>query len=157
MNNFYNFISQITDNIYISSIDEASNINILRKHNITYVLNCSDLSNNVAKYTNIKYLFLNLIDQPEYSNLLIKKLPCAHEFIDDAIKNNAKIVVHCQAGVSRSVSVVIAYLAKTYNWDIGEAFLYVSKYRSIADPNLGFYEALIKWKKNLDNEKIYAK
>ncbi len=47
-------------------------------------------------------------------------------------------MIHCNQGISRSVSLVIAYLiyAKKMNYD--EAFTFVQDKRSISCPNLGF-------------------
>lgn len=42
-------------------------------------------------------------------------LPCldsALNFIDESIKNNQNILIHCQAGVSRSVAIACAYIMK---------------------------------------------
>lgn len=48
----------------------------------------------------------------------------AIKFIDEAIeKKNGKVFVHCRVGVSRSASVVIAYLMKFQEWDLASSYL----------------------------------
>ena len=37
-------------------------------------------------------------------------LPECFDFLDKAWENKANILVHCQAGISRSAAVIIAYL-----------------------------------------------
>jgi protein tyrosine phosphatase len=62
------------------------------------------------------------VDQSDYKNSLhisvedspvtdiLSKLPEIIEFIKKNLDNNSKILVHCFAGSSRSVSAIIAYL-----------------------------------------------
>ena len=59
-----------------------------------------------------------------------------------------KVFVHCVAGVSRSSTIVIAYLMNkgmTYK----EAFEWVKKKHSIAFPNYGFQRQLQNYEKVL--------
>lgn len=51
-------------------------------------------------------------------------------------------MVHCQAGVSRSVSLVMAYLIRKYRIGYEEAFTMVKKRRPVANPNKGFTKQL---------------
>jgi len=57
-------------------------------------------------------------------------------------------MVHCLAGVSRSVSLVLAYLIKHKGLTYNKAYDYVKAKRKIIHPNDGFIEAL----KKLENE-----
>ena len=48
---------------------------------------------------------------------------CVHvwlQVIEAAKKANGKIFVHCKAGVSRSVTVTVAYLMSQYKWSLKE-------------------------------------
>jgi len=51
-------------------------------------------------------------------------------FIRDSL-NSTNILVHCLAGVSRSVSLVIAYFIKHCGWSYNEAYSLVKSKRSI--------------------------
>jgi dual specificity MAP kinase phosphatase len=68
-------------------------------------------------------------------------------FIDDCLKNNGKIIVHCSKGISRSASMVIFYIMKKNNINFGEAFKYVKLRRSTINPNNGFIKILENIKK----------
>ena len=73
----------------------------------------------------------------------------AIEFID----NNRKIgsvYVHCLAGISRSATIVIAYLMKNGKMNFCEAAKYVQSQRSCIYPNFGFCKQLIEYEKELD-------
>lgn len=50
--------------------------------------------------------------------------------------------VHCNAGVSRSVSVVIGYLMKTQGMPFDAAYAHVKSERKAAQPNDGFRKQL---------------
>ena len=65
-------------------------------------------------------------------------------FIDRARKANSSILVHCVQGISRSSTIVIAYLMKRENMTLKEAYSHVKSRRSIIRPNQGFLRCLMK-------------
>jgi hypothetical protein len=64
--------------------------------------------------------------------------------IGEIFKSNphAVVLVHCRAGISRSVSTVIAYLMKRYKMSFGLARKLVVLKRPIIEPNSGFVRIL---------------
>lgn len=68
-----------------------------------------------------------------------------------------KVLVHCRLGVSRSASVVLAYLLKTTNQTLKEVFQFVKHKRPIIKPNPSFIKQLMylerKWK-NVDDSSL---
>ncbi len=70
-----------------------------------------------------------------------------HKVISGAITNNKNVIVHCAAGMSRSPTLVIAYLMVENKWSYEEAFNYIKKKRPIVEPNIGFVKQL----KDLEN------
>jgi len=71
----------------------------------------------------------------------------AHSFIDDAVKNEKCVLVHCQAGVSRSASIVISYIMKRNKISFEEARNIVRQARPLIRPNFMFTEQLIAYEK----------
>ena len=61
-------------------------------------------------------------------------------FISDAIANEEQggLLVHCMAGQSRSVTMVIAYLIKIENYTLGDAIGLIKNSRPTISPNPGF-------------------
>ena len=64
-------------------------------------------------------------------------LKLADLFIMLFLKGN-KVLVHCQGGISRSPTLVIAYLVQKKNLTLGNSFELVREKRPIIDPNEGF-------------------
>lgn len=70
------------------------------------------------------------------------------DFIDNARKNT-NILVHCYAGISRSVTAVIAYLMMKRSWNYERTFAFVRAQRSIANPNPAFVRQLKQFEHSL--------
>jgi len=68
--------------------------------------------------------------------------PEATEFIHSWVSREQPVLVHCRAGVSRSASVVMAYLMKYQGYSFHDAFFLVRSRRSCVSPNVGFMEKL---------------
>lgn len=65
----------------------------------------------------------------------------AYDFIDRHIREG-NVLVHCRAGISRSSSIVIAYLIKKNKLDFQQALSLVRMERPIVHPNKGFTKQL---------------
>ncbi|EJD06358.1 phosphatases II, partial [Fomitiporia mediterranea MF3/22] len=62
----------------------------------------------------------------------------ACQFIDEGTKGGNMVLVHCQAGGSRSPAVAINYLHRRKGFSLPCAFFFVSTRRLIMDLNAGF-------------------
>ena len=71
------------------------------------------------------------------------------------IKNAEKpVLVHCQAGISRSSTVVLCYLIKEKGMTPYEAFIHVLKIRPFIRPNSGFLKQIMLYSRG---EKLPAR
>ena len=68
-------------------------------------------------------------------------------------QGGGSIVVHCEQGVSRSSSIVIAYLMRYHNMSRDEAYLKCKRRRPIIYPNPGFWDQLKKYETRLNTER----
>lgn len=75
---------------------------------------------------------------------LAAHLPGTTKFIWEALRSDpeARVLVHCAEGISRSVSVVAAYLMAQYGWSPKDAIGYIKERRAVANPNFGFVQQL---------------
>lgn len=75
----------------------------------------------------------------------------AVKWIDRALKSHpeARVLVHCFKGASRSSAVVCAYLMKMKRYPLKDALAYLKSKRPIAEPNFGFVMQLQEYEKSL--------
>lgn len=62
---------------------------------------------------------------------------------------NGKVLVHCQAGISRSATICIAYLMATRRLRMEEAYKYVKSRRRIVSPNFSFMGQLLTFENQI--------
>ena len=88
---------------------------------------------------------------------LAAHLPHATAFISDALRDpRARVLVHCAMGVSRSPSVVAAWLMAARGWAPEEAIEYVRGRRAGVCPNEGFVRQLHEYWEVLERERRAA-
>lgn len=131
-------ISQITENIFISDYNTARCKDACIDFDIDAILNVSGISYEPFTFN---YDEVDLLDTPTEN--LSKGFDLVYKFLDFHISQNRKVLVHCMAGMSRSVSYVIYYLMKKEKWNFNIALEYVKARRPIANPNAGFRKQLI--------------
>lgn len=138
-------MSQITNSIFIGNADNASDSNWLFENQITHIINCTESLPNYYP-TFFIYYRCGWKDSPNQS--LFPKLFEALKFIETNVKRNCRILIHCHAGISRSVSVCVAYLMLYHRLPFIVALQEIRKRRSIANPNSGFVQQLQSLEKN---------
>ena len=131
-------INYIIDNIYLGDKEAAKDEELLKKYNITAVVNCANSFN--SKYQDLRFIVLSMHD--ESSQNLFPKIEIGYKFIKANSKGKNNIFVHCQAGRSRSASMVIFYIMKEKGWDYEKCYKYVKERRSVIGPNSGFKRQL---------------
>lgn len=89
-----------------------------------------------------RYLFLNAMDHSKQD--ILSHFETSNDFIENALKEASnKVYIHCVAGISRSASLVIAYVMKTRSMNYTEAHDLVAQKRRVIDPNEGFVRQLV--------------
>ncbi|KAF9931112.1 Dual specificity protein phosphatase 10, partial [Modicella reniformis] len=81
---------------------------------------------------------------------LLSEFPKAFAFIEDTKDMGGKVLVHCQLGVSRSASLVIAYVMKTLQMKLTDAYEFVKSRSSVISPNLSLMYQLAEFGKSLE-------
>lgn len=69
--------------------------------------------------------------------------------ISTGTRPSARVFVHCEQGVSRSASVVCAYLMQAHRQTLNSTLAYVQSCRPCARPNPGFMQQLALWEESL--------
>ncbi|XP_039270430.2 dual specificity protein phosphatase 12-like [Styela clava] len=148
----------IEDNLCLGSIKDTNEVDNLQKEGIGYILtlDIKPLASNLTGHFCTKFVPLEDIEAAD----ILGKLPECLSFCDNAVKNG-KLLVHCHAGVSRSVCIVTAYLMKKYSITLMEAEERVRAVKGDIQMNAGFVHQLLlfetmKWKVDEDHP-VYKK
>ncbi|KAI8604484.1 dual specificity phosphatase, partial [Dissophora ornata] len=81
---------------------------------------------------------------------LQSEFPMAFAFIEETKNIGGKVLVHCQLGVSRSASLVIAYVMKTLQMNLTDAYEFVKTRSGVISPNMSLMYQLAEFGKSLD-------
>lgn len=138
--------SHVLDKVVLGSQDVAHDLDILTKNKITHILNVATGVINLFEGW-FTYKKIQVYDNPEWQ--IIEIFEESIEFINKAVLAGGCVLVHCNAGVSRAASIVIAYLMKHYGMKYEEAHRFVKSKRSFIRPNDGFVEQLKIYEKRL--------
>lgn len=145
----YNYIcdtSKIIDGLYLASY-RAVTIPNFKLYNITHLINITEEFDDKQVMGIIKpenYYRINVEDNVNTD--IYPYFRSTYKFIDNAILSGGNVLIHCRMGISRSATLVIAYLMKKFNLTRNAAFSIVSVKRPIVNPNVRFWEeALQKW------------
>ncbi|RNA25119.1 dual specificity phosphatase 19-like [Brachionus plicatilis] len=149
--------TQIIPNfLYLGGHNSIKNVAELTKYGITHVLNMAqELSLNNHEYLDkkIKILQISAKDAEMYN--IRPDFDLAFMFIDDCLRSGGKIVVNCARGISRSATIVIAYLMFRYNLRLDQAYSLVSSLRPQVRPNIGFRNILGIYDLELEYARVY--
>lgn len=72
----------------------------------------------------------------------------AIRFIDQERKNG-NVLIHCAAGISRSASLLIAYMMHHYEGSFDNCLMHVMRQRPCVRPNAGFTKQLKEFSRDL--------
>ncbi|KAI7815014.1 dual specificity phosphatase 19, partial [Triplophysa rosa] len=125
--------------LLLSSQDAAHDIDTLKKCKVTHMLNVAYGVENAFPEL-FTYKTVTMLDLPETD--IISYFPQCFEFINQASHQGGVVLVHCNAGVSRSASVVIGFLIYQEKMSFEEAFRAVKSARPHIQPNPGFMNQL---------------
>ncbi|KAJ8338034.1 hypothetical protein SKAU_G00370000 [Synaphobranchus kaupii] len=143
-------LSPILPFLFLGNERDAQDLELLLRLNISFVVN-------VTTHLPLYHLATGLVHY--------KRLPATDsskqnlrqyfeevfEFIEEAHQSGRGVLVHCQAGVSRSATIVIAYLMKHTLMTMTDAYKYVRSRRPVVSPNLNFMGQLLEFERDLNS------
>ncbi|SGY47307.1 BQ5605_C001g00519 [Microbotryum silenes-dioicae] len=159
------FPSRILPFLYLGNLNHANNALMLKELGITHVVSMGEsaltpprpppvgAAGSNETHTNSLWLEerlgnISVLDMKNVADDGIDSIrpyiDQALEFIDQARWTGGKVLVHCRVGVSRSASIVIAYLMKHIELDLASAYLLTRSRRLniLIQPNLPFFATL---------------
>jgi protein-tyrosine phosphatase len=130
----------IVNNIFLSNLLDAHNMKMIQDNNIQIVVRLSEDVNTSVYPTNITFYNFEIEDNCLFKTELIDY----SKFIRGIIDNNPdkNILIHCNEGQSRSVSVIIFYLMTKHNLSFDQSRDHIKKIKSDIRPNDAFEQVL---------------
>ncbi|KRZ15201.1 Dual specificity protein phosphatase [Trichinella zimbabwensis] len=142
------FPVEIIPYLYLGNAANASDISVLQKYNINYVVNVTrNLPNAFESDARFKYLQIPIDDN--WSQNLASHFPKAIQFINEARSKKCGVLVHCLAGISRSVTVTVAYLMQTLSLSLDDAYDMVKRHKPNISPNFDFLGQLVEFERRM--------
>ena len=133
------FASEVLPWVLLGRARDAERADLLRQHRVTHIVNLAPESN-VTKCEDITYLCIDVKDHSDQP--ILQHFDTVIQFLEETRRQNGKALVHCRQGVSRSATLVIAYLIKSFGLPLVLAKDVVKQRRPVINPNLGFVDAL---------------
>lgn len=134
---------KILPNLFLGSIFDATDPEQMDANEVTDIICVHGMRQ--TKYGEKPYnvFYININDSPGEN--ISAHFYDAIVFIHEARLKKRTVLVHCLAGVSRSASIIAAYLVAITNLNYPLALTYVTKRRPCADPNFGFRMQLYRF------------
>jgi protein-tyrosine phosphatase len=136
--------------LYVGSSYSNDNPQVLLNLGITHILNVSaETPVNVYKINwRIKWKQIKMENTETYNARYIFEE--AFAFIEEG-RNYGKVLVHCNDGISRSPTIVMAYIMYRYRSSLQSAYQRLQTYRPCVKPNDNFYRQLYAYELELKN------
>ena len=132
-------MNRVMPNLYIGDLSTACDTKYLAEHGITHIVTV--VTGVQALHQNMfQYLLLDLRDQPSES--INRHFDQCSDFIAHAIRSGGRVLVHCMCGISRSATLIIAYLIRDHGFTPERALDLLKTIRPCVQPNEGFMRQL---------------
>ncbi|KAK9294198.1 hypothetical protein QLX08_011118 [Tetragonisca angustula] len=133
-----NGMNKVLPGLYVGNYHDSKDADQLERFEITHILAIHDTARRL--HSDKHYLCILAADSPDQN--LSQYFSLCNDFIHAARLRGGNVLIHCLAGMSRSVTVAVAYIMSTTNLSWKEALKVVRVGRSIANPNVGFQQQL---------------
>ncbi|XP_036618295.1 dual specificity protein phosphatase 4 [Trichosurus vulpecula] len=128
--------------LYLGSAQHAARRDTLDALGITALLNVSlDCPNHFEDHYQYKCIPVEDNHKADIGSWFMDAI----EFIDSVQARQGRVLVHCQAGISRSATICLAYLMMKKKVRLEAAFEFVKQRRSVISPNFSFMGQLLQF------------
>lgn len=141
-------MTAVTENIFIGSYKDV-NPDYVALYGISCILNMTIEADDVV-IPGVENARFPLHDYPQGD--IPPVLHSAADKIDEIVKSQGKVLVHCVRGISRSVTACLAYFVKYANLSLRDSYKLVKSRRSVARPHQGFWRCLLGLEESIRGE-----
>jgi atypical dual specificity phosphatase len=131
-------MSEITEQIYVGSYGDAASEQYLSDRRITHVITCADEFPSSFIRPGYRIPIVDDVADAKTKKYFLE----AASVLDRWVREGNKIMVHCFAGMSRSVSVVVTYFMMYKGWSFDLAYGHLKQRRIQSNFHPGFIPIL---------------
>lgn len=139
--------TRILPHLYLGCQRDVLSRDLMQQNDIAYVLNASNTCPKPDFIPDSHFLRVPVNDS--FCEKILPWLDRSVEFIEKAKASNARVLVHCLAGISRSATIAIAYIMKRMDMTLDEAYRFVKEKRPTISPNFNFLGQLLDFEKKI--------
>jgi len=147
---FSTAISELYPGLFVAGDIIARDKALLKSKGVTHIVNCA--GNVCGNYHPEDFHYLSYFLKDSNTENIECVFYESTQFIDSALAAGGKVLVHCHQGVSRSVTVSLAYLIFKERKSFDSVFKEAREKRGICSPNFGFQVQLMWWHKRLEGD-----
>ena len=129
----------IKNKLYLGNMFDANDTDTIKNNTISCIVCVAERLKIINTNPNVTVHKYELAD--DYSC----NISLYFDEIGEIINKGGIVLVNCAAGISRSSTIVIAYIMKYYKLNLKTTFLYVKKKRNQICPNKKFMECLLDY------------
>ncbi|KAJ6646324.1 Dual specificity protein phosphatase 22 [Pseudolycoriella hygida] len=133
-----NGMNKVLPGLYVGNYRDSKDPQQLDRYKITHIVAIHDCPRRLLQDKH--YLCIMASDTPDQN--LSQYFSVCNDFIHAARIRDGNVLIHCLAGMSRSVTVAVAYIMSVTPLTWKEALKVVRSGRAVANPNLGFQNQL---------------
>ncbi|KAM9121834.1 dual specificity protein phosphatase 22-A-like [Pangshura tecta] len=141
-------MSKVFEGLYLGNIRDSEDRENLTKNRITHILSVHNNARPVLE--DMTYLCISVSDSS--SQNLIQHFKESIRFIHECRLQGGGCLIHCLAGVSRSTTILVAYLMTVTDLSWEECLAATRSVRSYVSPNFGFQQQLQEYERTLLKE-----
>ncbi|KAG2176268.1 hypothetical protein INT43_005502 [Umbelopsis isabellina] len=128
---------EIIPHVWVGSYGSITSKHFLETNKIQNVISVCPCDDTLTGYNQ---MVVSILDVAEEN--IMKHFPDCNQFIQSSIDKSQNVLVHCEAGMSRSVTIVAAYLMWKRQISPKEAITIIKQAWPSASPNSGFFSQL---------------
>jgi len=134
-------MSKVIPGLFVGNLADSKDLVQLEQHHISHIVSVYDNARRIFK--DRQYLLLVASDTPGQN--MTQFIPQVNDFVHSARLARSNVLIHCLAGMSRSVFLTASYLVAATTLTAGDSLRVVRSVRSVASPNPGFLRQLAEW------------